>query len=300
MPEPTATPTTGNYQFDPGDDEGPTGPAALPSYPKNRVVSNFAHLQALIPDYENRSLNQILASPLFTGPNAYQLNPDFVSDLYTALLQIESGTGVSIGDFASEVPAGVVGSKSAFDRLLSATDTDSGRGPAPDVVGTANAWMNYYELQVRNGLMPYEQAVAERDRKFEELNAVIDTEIAQGTFEQNAAIATNQAQSQFDANQLRQQEEFGRRSQSMVRDFLPNFMPGLTGANIPGVTGTMPVPQVNPDQIYGLGALAGAGPTAPVPVPNPQITPFDPSQLPAVPNYTPPPLPNILGLLGVG
>ncbi|KKK70616.1 hypothetical protein LCGC14_2922210, partial [marine sediment metagenome] len=219
-------------------------------------------------------------------------------DLYTALLQIEGGTGVSIGDFASEVPAGVVGSKSAFDRLLEATDT--GTASAPDVVGTANAWMNYYELQVRNGLMPMEQAIAERDRKFEELNAVIDTEIAQGTFDQNAAIYTNQAQSQFDANQLRQQEEFGRRSQSMVQDFLPNFMPGLTGANIPGVTGTMPVPQVNADQLYGLGALAGAGPTPPTPIPSPQITPFDPSQLPQVPNYTPPPLPDILGLLGIG
>ncbi len=177
----------------------------------------------------------------------------------------------------------------------------AGRAPAtPDYVGIANAWMRYYETQVAVGQMPREQAEADWDRKLQELNAIVDTEIAQGTFDQSAAIAGNTAQAQFDANQLRQQEEFGRRSESLVQDFLPNFVPGLTGMNIPGVTGTIPTPQVDPNQIYGLGSLAGAGPTAPQPIPTPQLTQPDFSQFPSIPNFTPPPVPNIPGFLGVG
>lgn len=170
--------------------------------------------------------------------------------------------------------------------------------PLPNVIGTANAWMNYYETQVRNGLMERTQAMEDYNRKMLELNTMIDVEIAQGTFDQTAAIAENTAQGVFDANTLRQQEEFGRRSGSFVRDFLPNFMPGLTGVNVPGVGGTFPVPQVNADQIYGLPALAAAGPTQPVPIPSPQLTQPDFSQFPQVPGYTPPPIPNIPALLG--
>lgn len=176
----------------------------------------------------------------------------------------------------------------------------------PDVIGTANAWLQYYEAQVRNGLMERTQAAEDWDRKFSELNSIIDVEISQATIDQNAAIGTNQATAAFDANTLRQQEEFGSRAGTFVRDFLPNFQPGLQGVSIPGVSvngqvgGALPVPQVNADQIFGLGSLAGAGPTAPIPVPNPQITPFDPSQLPNVPGFTPPPIPNIPGLLNQG
>lgn len=189
---------------------------------------------------------------------------------------------------------------------------------APDPIGAANGLLQEYLARVEVGDMPRQAALQEFQAQLNALNAQLDNEQIAGQFAQNAAVYTNQAQSDFDTNMLRQQEgqvdrdvavaqEFGNRAQSMVRDFLPSFVPGLTGVSLPGVGGgPIPVPQVNPDQIYGLAGLNQVRdithtPTAPVPIPTPNITPFDPGALPQIPQYTPPPIPpEIAGLFMAG
>jgi hypothetical protein len=75
---------------------------------RDRLIDSFDDLQRIIPDYEERPLEEILASDLFSGQNAYYFAPKFFKELQTYLLGVEQEFGVP----PSQVPAGIPGSKS--------------------------------------------------------------------------------------------------------------------------------------------------------------------------------------------
>lgn len=94
------------------------------AYPKNLVISSWAQLENLIPDYETQTLTQLLASDLFNGPGAYQFAPDFYKELQQTMLALEAQYGVP----PSQQEAGILGSKSAKAKLLDGTGGGGGGG----------------------------------------------------------------------------------------------------------------------------------------------------------------------------
>lgn len=276
-----------------------------PSYPKSNVISSFAELQALIPDYESRTLTQLLASPLFTGKNAYQIAPGFWRQLQSVMLAIEKGYGVP----PSEIPAGVLGSKNLGGLDVSGDSGGTGGGGGggtggggqtfqpvfPDYAGAISALFKQYDSQVAAGRMPFEDALAAFNADVDKLQLQLDSQkaaqyesVAEGTFAQNRDtqlidIAKAQQDALTKATLGANQERTARASD--FQRMLLSSLPAGSTFNVPGV-GAVPGTTVDPNKFYDIAGLNSMIPKEPInwPTPTalpdvPSVTPFDPKSL---------------------
>lgn len=152
-----------------------------------------------------------------------------------------------------------------------------------------NALINAFSEMVATGQVPFDQAM----KQFQAQLANIDTELSAGRLNLDRAKAEEDSrfsrESAEASRRLGVAEEAGRRAKTMAQDVLPFLVPGATSLNLP-MLGAMPLPQVNPDQLFNQG---GPGDLSQLPgiSPNPSVTfpGAPPLALPQVPQPTPVP-----------
>lgn len=298
-----------------GGGGGAKGP---PSYPKSNVISSFAELQSLIPDYESRTLTQLLASPLFTGKNAYQIAPKFWGQLQQTMLAIEKGYGVT----PSQLPAGILGSKTALNELgVDGTGAGAGGGGGggggaggpvaqpvfPDYAGAISATWKKYDAEIQANRMPFEDAIAAFNAEMDTITADMNAKIAnqnsdianqntavnaaqltQGRDTQLINIASEQQNAITQANQQRgtafanANSERTSRSGQLI-DLLKRSTPASKGQMSIPLLGSGWGTVVKPDQFFDIQGLNNA---IPVPV-NQTVNWPTPSPVPTLPTVAP-------------
>ena len=150
---------------------------------------------------------------------------------------------------------------------------------APDPLGAVRSWLDYFDAQVRQGSIPWEDALEQFKQQF----SIQDQ-------------ATDRSTRVMDATQ-RSQEEAGRRAQTIARDILPSAstMPSL---NVPFLNdvfgGSVPGTKIDVAQMFdqGAGPLMGQQQIQ-------ELFPAQPDYAP-LPNRPVPNLPDIAALIGQG
>ena len=280
---------------------GTGGDGDPPSYPKDRVVRTLGHLQALIPDYEGRTIADIIASPLFSGPNAYTFDPRFYKQLQTVMLTIEKQYGVP----PSQIPAGVLGSTTQLKQLLDCAGGSGTDHYATDVsalINQMNARLDYWEQQIANVDSGVTHAAGKAGFEADWQKLVNDFNTTQATLQQNAddlraRLEDAAKERQISDVSIREREEAnrkvsvaqeaGQRASTITGDVLPRFVSGNAPINVPSL-GPVRGAQVNFAELFnqgGAGNLAAlpsiapqfAGGYAPTPVSAPpQLPPLGP------------------------
>ena len=279
---------------------GTGGDGDPPSYPKDRVVRTLGHLQALIPDYEGRTIADIIASPLFSGPNAYTFDPRFYKQLQTVMLTIEKAYGVP----PSQIPAGVLGSTTQLKQLLEGAEggADHYATDVQALLQKMQGLQDHWEQQIANvnSGITYEAGKAGFEADWQEL--VNDFNTTQATLQQNAddlraRLEDAAKERQISDVSIREREEAnrkvsvaqeaGQRASTITGDVLPRFVSGNAPINVPSL-GPVRGAQVNFAELFnqgGAGNLAAlpsiapqfAGGYAPTPVSAPpQLPPLGP------------------------
>ena len=289
-----------------------------------KVIKSFDQLGKVVPGYGELSIAELLASPAFSGPDAYTIDPYFFKDLQQALLTLEAGYGVP----ANAIPSGVFADPDRLKGILKEAEK-IGRGSgtrygvsAPDPLGAANVLLNKWAQEIANseGTFSAEKAFAEFQKDWADLQANYNVSQA-GLQSQTDVINAAQNRGEAEDRRLREEAEAQRRlnvaqeattrARSVATEFLPNMIMGATGMNFPllgGGTGHAPLYSVNLDQMFNQG---GVGNLANLPAisPNPAIpyTSFTTPQLPALPampNFPAPPqypqAPDISALIAAG
>ena len=161
-----------------------------------------------------------------------------------------------------------------------ATKTASITGSnAPDPLGAVRSWLDYFDAQVRQGSIPWEDALEQFKQQFSIQDQAVDRSSRVVDAIQNS------------------QSEAGRRAQTIARDILPSAstMPSL---NVPFLNdvfgGSVPGTKIDVAQMFdqGAGPLMGQQQIQ-------ELFPAQPEYAP-LPNRPVPNLPDIAALIGQG
>ena len=291
-----------------GSGIGGTDSGDLPSVETFRdtgVISTFAELQSLIPDYASQSFSELLRSPVFSGPNAFSLSQDFQRDLVDTLLQIESGTGIPIGSFVTASGgAGALGGKTSLNNLLSAGGSGGsggGGGGAGDPFAAGKFALQKYDALLAARQITASEAIARWQADFDEIIANSNIDITNVGNQLNAdttnATLAGQRAADIATGKARLNTEATNRA-DLTQQILRSSLPQGVSLNLPGA-GQVPTHNINVPELLSQGLPSLPDQDAALsdlfPIANVQPGTVAPIDAPAFPT-----LPPVPGLSAVG